>query len=147
MNNLLSLTSPTSLRSSAISSEAHFFDETISPATVRGYLDSREIETKVKGMKWLLAMMSKGTPCPSFFAAVVKNVSVKSVEVKRMVYLYLVEYCDYDRSCRELALLSINAFQKDLAAGNQLIRALALRVLSSMRVPEVLQVSISFLSS
>jgi AP-3 complex subunit beta len=74
-----------------------------------------------------------------------------------MVYMYLVHYADatvsplnnqnppqpavnarccppLQVSCRELALLSINSFQKDLAAANQLIRALALRVMTSIRV-------------
>ena len=48
--------------------------------------------------------------------------------------MYLVHYADATVTCRELALLSINSFQKDLAATNQLIRALALRVMTSIRV-------------
>jgi len=51
-----------------------------------------------------------------------------------MVYMYLVHYADATVTCRELALLSIHSFQKDLAAANQLIRALALRVMTSIRV-------------
>ena len=37
-----------------------------------------------------------------------KNVVAKSVEVKKMVYMYLSHYCDFNHQCRELALLSIN---------------------------------------
>ena len=147
MNGLSSLasqfTSPsTSIRSSAFSSEAHYFEETINPSSVRSFLDASDIQQKSKGMKWLLAMMSKGTNVSDFFSAVVKNVQIKSVEVKKMVYMYLVSYADHDKECRELALLSINNFQKDLAASNQLIRALALRVLSSIRVADILQIQI-----
>ena len=41
---------------------------------------------------------------------------------------------------QEIALLSINTFQKDLSDPNQLIRALALRVMSSIRLPITTQV-------
>ena len=63
-------------------------------------------------MKWLLAMLSKGKEVSEFFPDVVKNVVVKSIEVKKMVYLYLVHYADYNAACREISLLSINSFQK-----------------------------------
>lgn len=74
-----------------------------------------------------------------FFPDVVKNVVVKSIEVKKMVYIYLVHYADFNDYCREIALLSINSFQKDLAGTNQLIRGLALRVMTSIRVPDIIQ--------
>merc|ERR1719409_666711 len=93
-------------------------------------------------MKWLLAMMSKGRDASEFFSDVVKNVVAKSVEVKKMVYMYLSHYCDFNHQCRELALLSINSFQKDLAASNQLVRAMALRVMTSIHVPDVIQIQL-----
>lgn len=74
---------------------------------------------KLKGMKWLLAMVSKGRDVSEFFSDVVKNMAVRSVEVKKMVYIYLVHYADNDSQCRELALLSINSFQNDLRGSNQ----------------------------
>ena len=65
---------------------------------------------------------------------------IKSIEVKKLTYMYLEHYSDFNDDCRELALLSINSFQKDLAATNQLIRAHALRVLTSVRVSDIIQV-------
>lgn len=93
-------------------------------------------------MKWLLAMMSQGRDISNFFPDVVKNVIAKSVEVKKMVYIYLVHYADFDKRCREIALLSINSFQKDLAGSNQLIRGHALRVMTSIRVPDIIQIQL-----
>ena len=93
-------------------------------------------------MKWLLAMLSKGRDVAEFFPDVVKNVVVKSVEVKKMVYIYLVHYADFNSACREMALLSINSFQKDLAGTNQFIRGLALRVMTSIRVPDIIQIQL-----
>ena len=93
-------------------------------------------------MKWLLAMLSKGRDVSEFFADVVKNVVVKSIEVKKMVYIYLVHYADYNSTCREIALLSINSFQQDMNGSNQLIRGLALRVMTSIRVPDIIQIQL-----
>ncbi len=93
-------------------------------------------------MKLLLAMMSKGRDIPEFFADVVKNVVAKSIEVKKLVYIYLVHYADFDNTCREIALLSINSFQKDMNGSNQLIRGLALRVMTSIRVLDIIQIQL-----
>jgi AP-3 complex subunit beta len=122
--------------------DSHFLEEQMNPTRIKQYLDSGKDYDKVKGMKWLLAMMSKGRDASEFFSDVVKNVVAKSVEVKKMVYMYLSHYCDFNHQCRELALLSINSFQKDLAASNQLVRAMALRVMTSIRVPDVIQIQL-----
>lgn len=82
------------------------------------YTHQQDVD-KLKGMKWLLAMVSKGRDVSEFFSDVVKNMAVRSVEVKKMVYIYLVHYADNDAQCRELALLSINSFQNDLRGSNQ----------------------------
>jgi len=50
------------------------------------------------------------------------------------VYIYLLRYAEAEP---DLALLSINTFQKDLADSNPVIRAMALRVLSGIRVPMI----------
>ena len=57
---------------------------------------------------------------------------LSSPQIKKLVYVYLVRYAEEQQ---DLALLSISTFQKALKDPNQLIRASALRVLSSIRVP------------
>jgi AP-3 complex subunit beta len=54
-----------------------------------------------------------------YFPDVVKNVIVESMEVKKLVYMYLVAYAQLKP---ELALLSINSFQKDLSHSSQRVR-------------------------
>ena len=92
--------------------DSHFLEEQMNPTRIKQYLDSGKDYDKVKGMKWLLAMMSKGRDASEFFSDVVKNVGAKSVEVKNGVHV-LSHYCDFNHHAR-LALLSINSFQKDL---------------------------------
>ncbi|KAJ3128506.1 AP-3 complex subunit beta-1 [Physocladia obscura] len=62
---------------------------------------------------------------------VVKNVASTSFEVRKLVYIYLLRYAEEEP---DLALLSINTFQRDLTDRNPMIRAMALRVLSGIRV-------------
>ena len=140
ISNSIASVKSTSLGS--VAGESHFLEETMNPGRVRQYLNAPKEMDKATGMKWLLAMMSKGRDASEFFPDVVKIVVCKSVEVKKMVYMYLTRYADHDATCRELALLSINSFQKDLAASNQLVRAMALRVMSTMRVPEIIQIQL-----
>ncbi|CAI5740355.1 unnamed protein product [Hyaloperonospora brassicae] len=131
---------------SSITGDAHFFEESMNLDRIRKLLDNKlgvaGHSEKLEAMKALLASISKGEDVSSLFADVVKNVIVASVEVKKLVYMYLVHYADATLQCRELALLSINSFQKDLADPNQLIRALALRVMTSIRVREILQIQL-----
>ena len=86
--------------------------------------------------------MSKGRNVSDFFSYVVKLVAIPNLEVRKMVYIYLARYANHDASCREMALLSINAFQRGLSDREPLCRSLALRVLTAMDVPDVLQLQI-----
>jgi AP-3 complex subunit beta len=133
---------------STMGSDSQFFEDSISPSSIRTNLSASDpsnpssIPTLTRGMKWLLASLSKGRDVSDFYPHVVKLVGVPSLEVRKLVYMYLVHYADHDASTRELSLLSINSFQRGLADHEQLIRALALRVLSSIRVPDILQIQI-----
>lgn len=82
----------------------------------------------------ILKLISKGRNVSEFFAQVVKNVASHNLEIRKLVYIYLLRYAEHEP---DLALLSINTFQKDLSDPNPLIRALALRVLSGIKVPIV----------
>jgi AP-3 complex subunit beta len=79
-------------------------------------------------------MISKGRNVSEYFAQVVKNVAASNIEVRKLVYIYLLRYADAEP---DLALLSINTFQRDLTDSSPLIRAMALRVLSGIRVPTI----------
>lgn len=128
--------------------DAQYWEENISPTTIRQSLASSDPSNPnstpalLKGMKWLLASISKGRDVSDFYPHVVKLVGSTSLEVRKMVYMYLVQYADHDDTTRELSLLSINSFQRGLADSEQLIRALALRVLTSIRISDILQIQI-----
>ncbi|KAF4526220.1 hypothetical protein B566_EDAN001905 [Ephemera danica] len=100
-------------------------------------LDSNKDNLKLEAMKRIIGMVAKGRDASELFPAVVKNVVSKNIEVKKLVYVYLVRYAEEQQ---DLALLSISTFQRALKDPNQLIRASALRVLSSVRVPMIVPI-------
>jgi AP-3 complex subunit beta len=95
-------------------------------------LESRAETERLEGMKRIIAAMSKGRNMEVFFAQVVKNVVATSIEIRKLVYIYLLRYASTNS---DLLLLSINTFQKDLSDQSPLIRSMSLRVLTSIRVP------------
>ncbi|KAF8121830.1 adaptin N terminal region-domain-containing protein [Boletus edulis] len=97
-------------------------------------LDSNSDREKLDAMKRLIALISKGRNVSNYFPQVVKNVASQNLEIRKLVYIYLLRYAEHEP---DLALLSINTFQKDLADSSPLIRAMALRVLSGIKVPMI----------
>jgi AP-3 complex subunit beta len=72
-----------------------------------------------------------------FFTAVIKNIASPSLPVKKLVYIYLLQHAEHEP---DTALLSINTIQKSLTDQNPQLRALALRVMSGIRVPVISQI-------
>nr|KAJ3420623.1 AP-3 complex subunit beta-1 [Polyrhizophydium stewartii] len=106
-------------------------------------LNSKFDKEKLDALKRLVALISKGRNVAEFFPHVIKNVSSQSFDVRKLVYIYLLRYAEEEP---DLALLSINTFQKDMTDKNPLIRAMALRVMSSIRVTLALRKGVSDLS-
>ncbi|KAI1611114.1 adaptin N terminal region-domain-containing protein [Exophiala viscosa] len=104
---------------------------------LKALLDSRSDRDILDGMKRVISMMYQNTPCLPYFSSVVKNVANPNLEVKKLVYIYLLHYAESDP---DLALLSVNAIQKSLTDQNPQIRALALRTMAGMRVPVISQI-------
>ena len=100
-------------------------------------LDSNKDSLKLEAMKRIIGLVARGRDAGELFPAVVKNVVSKNIEIKKLVYVYLTRYAEEQQ---DLALLSISTFQRALKDPNQLIRASALRVLSSIRVPVIVPI-------
>lgn len=73
----------------------------------------------------------------TFFSAVVKNAANTNIEVKKLVYIYLVYHAEAEP---DLALLSVNAIQKSLTDSNPQVRAMALRTMAGISVPVINQI-------
>ncbi|KAJ7516116.1 hypothetical protein O6H91_22G043400 [Diphasiastrum complanatum] len=115
---------------SGVGTDAHIYDDP-EDGNIPTLLASKYDAEKAQGMKRLIALMSQGQDVSNFFPQVVKNVASQSLEVKKLVYIYLVHYAEQRP---DEALLSINTFQRDLSDINPLVRAWALRSMSGIRV-------------
>ncbi|KAL3289609.1 hypothetical protein HHI36_023021 [Cryptolaemus montrouzieri] len=113
------------------SSGGFFFSDFKKHDDLKEMLDSNKDSLKLEAMRRIIGMVAKGRDASVLFPAVVKNVVSKNIEVKKLVYVYLERYAEEQQ---DLALLSIATFQRALKEPNPLIRAGALRVLSSVRV-------------
>jgi vesicle coat complex subunit len=82
-------------------------------------------------------MMYRGQKTLPLFSSVVKNVASPNLEIKKLVYIYLIHHAEQEP---DLALLSINTIQKSLSDTNPQVRALALRTMSGIRVPVISQI-------
>uniref|UniRef100_A0A8C6KQ82 Adaptor related protein complex 3 subunit beta 1 n=1 Tax=Nothobranchius furzeri TaxID=105023 RepID=A0A8C6KQ82_NOTFU len=74
-------------------------------------LESNKESLKLEAMKRIVGLISKGKNASELFPAVVKNVASKNIELKKLVYVYLVRYAEEQQ---DLALLSISTFQRAL---------------------------------
>ncbi|KAJ4848705.1 AP3-complex subunit beta-A [Turnera subulata] len=113
-----------------IGTDAHLYDDP-EDVNIGPLLDSKFDSEKCEALKRLLALIAQGFDVSNFFPQVVKNVASQSLEVKKLVYLYLLHYAE--KRPNE-ALLSINSFQRDLGDSNPLVRAWALRTMAGIRL-------------
>ncbi|KAH5180745.1 AP-3 complex subunit beta [Parastagonospora nodorum] len=102
-------------------------------------LDSRAEREVLEGLRRVVTMSYRQPPSQTlpFFSHVIKNVASPSLPVKKLVYIYLLQHAEHEP---DTALLSINTIQKSLTDTNPQLRALALRVMSSIRVPVISQI-------
>ncbi|PWZ00278.1 hypothetical protein BCV70DRAFT_231892 [Testicularia cyperi] len=103
-------------------------------ATIAVQIDSSRDEDRIVALTRIVAMISKGRDASQFLPAVLKLTSCSNLDVRKLVYIVLLRYANLNP---DLTLLSINSFQRDLSDPSPLIRAMALRVLSSIKVSMV----------
>jgi len=122
-------------------------------------LDSPKEEKKRDALKKVIAAMTVGKDVSMLFAEVVKCMNTQDLELKKLVYLYIMNYA---KSQPELAILAVNTFvrvstqnlvpldffvfvdgeslsiwSQDATSPNPLLRALAVRTMGCIRVDKI----------
>ncbi|EAY20916.1 Adaptin N terminal region family protein [Trichomonas vaginalis G3] len=105
--------------------------------TIQNNLQSTKVADKLNGIKALLAVMSKGEDVSSFFPLVVQEITSEDEALRHLSYIYLVHYAENDP---DSALMSVNTFQRSLTDSDPIVRAMALKVLSSIRNTEIIEI-------
>jgi len=91
----------------------------------------------IKGaVKKVIALMTIGKDVASLFPDVVRSMQTSDIELKKLIYLYIINYA---RLQPELAVLVVNTIQKDAQCSSPIIRALAIRTMGCIRVSEIVE--------
>ncbi|MBA0737268.1 hypothetical protein Gogos_010739 [Gossypium gossypioides] len=97
-------------------------------------LNSQHRDKRKDAVKKVIAAMTVGKDVSSLFTDVVNCMQTENLELKKLVYLYLINYA---KSQPDLAILAVNTFVKDSQDPNPLIRALAVRTMGCIRVDKI----------
>mmetsp|Transcript_9055 Transcript_9055/g.13695 ORF Transcript_9055/g.13695 Transcript_9055/m.13695 type:complete len:882 (+) Transcript_9055:85-2730(+) len=101
---------------------------------LRQELESGKEERQKAAVKKIIAAMTVGKDVSILFPNVVKSIHTNDVELKKLVYLYIMNYA---KSKPDLAILAVNTFVKDAESPSPLIRALAVRTMGCIRVSRI----------
>ena len=99
-------------------------------------LHSLDKQKKKDAVKKVIASMTVGKDVSTLFPDVVQCMQTDSIELKKLVYLYVTSYA---KSQPEIAVLAVNTFRKDASDPNPLIRALAVRTMGCIRLDQILE--------
>ncbi|XP_064424342.1 AP-1 complex subunit beta-1 [Latimeria chalumnae] len=97
-------------------------------------LNSDKKEKKKEAVKKVIASMTVGKDVSALFPDVVNCMQTDNLELKKLVYLYLMNYA---KSQPDMAIMAVNTFVKDCEDPNPLIRALAVRTMGCIRVDKI----------
>eukprot|EP00127_Corallochytrium_limacisporum_P002893 Clim_evm72s142 gene=Clim_evmTU72s142 len=101
---------------------------------LKAELNSDKRERKKEAVKKVIASMTVGKDVSALFPDVINCMQTDNLELKKLVYLYLMNYA---KSQPDLAILAVNSFVKDCMDPNPLIRALAVRTMGCIRVDKI----------
>eukprot|EP00922_Rhytidocystis_sp_ex-Travisia-forbesii_P004925 GHVS01007206.1.p1 GENE.GHVS01007206.1~~GHVS01007206.1.p1 ORF type:complete len:933 (+),score=110.68 GHVS01007206.1:112-2910(+) len=97
-------------------------------------LHSSNKDKKKEAVKKVIAAMTVGKDVSALFPDVVNCMQTTNIELKKLVYLYVINYA---KAQPELAILAVNTFRKDSLDPNPLIRALAVRTMGCIRLEQI----------
>lgn len=79
--------------------------------------------------------MTIGKDVSALFPHMVKCMETQSIELKKLVYLYVINYA---KNKPDLTIMAVNSFQKDAKERlNPLMRALAIRTMGCIRLERI----------
>ena len=98
-------------------------------------LNSVKHDQKKEAVKKVIAAMTVGKDVSALFPHVVKCMEIPNIELKKLIYLYIINYA---KTQPDLAIMAVNSFRKDAKnPTSPLIRALAVRTMGCIRVERI----------
>eukprot|EP00928_Gymnodinium_smaydae_P071309 TRINITY_DN54934_c0_g1_i1.p1 TRINITY_DN54934_c0_g1~~TRINITY_DN54934_c0_g1_i1.p1 ORF type:complete len:992 (-),score=268.54 TRINITY_DN54934_c0_g1_i1:90-2918(-) len=98
-------------------------------------LNQTSLEKKKDALKRVIQAMTTGSDVSSLFPDVVNCMQTSCMDLKKLVYLYVINYA---KAQPDLAILAIHSFRKDANdPNNPLLRALAVRTMGCIRLEQM----------
>ncbi|KAF8569985.1 hypothetical protein P879_02377 [Paragonimus westermani] len=101
---------------------------------LKAELNSDRRDKKKEAVKKVIASMTVGKDVSALFPDVINCMQTDNLELKKLVYLYLMNYA---KTQPDTAIMAVNTFVKDCDDPNPLIRALAVRTMGCIRVEKI----------
>lgn len=105
-------------------------------AELRAGLVSQYPQTRKDAIKKTIQQMTLNKDVSTLFPDILKNMATNDIEQKKLVYLYVMNYAE---THPELCILAVNTFVTDAQDPNPLIRCMAIRTMSMIRVDKILE--------
>lgn len=99
-------------------------------------LNSLDVNRIKSAIKKIISAMTIGRDLSKVFPQVVKAIATNDIELKKLVYLYIINYA---RVKPLESLLAVNYFKKDSSDHNPLLRGLAVRTMGCLGVEQIMQ--------
>ncbi|KAL4461506.1 hypothetical protein ABPG74_016130 [Tetrahymena malaccensis] len=92
---------------------------------------------KKEAIRKIIDAMTRGKDVSMLFPHVLRNMMTKNMELKKLIYLYIINYA---KTKPDLVILAINSFKSDAAdPSNPMLRSLAVRTMGCIRVKEIIE--------
>lgn len=101
---------------------------------LRDKLDGNDPSERKIAAKRVIGLMRAGENVHSLFSSMLRCVKTTDLELKKLTYLYLVNYSSQEP---EQAIMAVNTFIQDSQDSNPLVRALAVRTMCRIKLESV----------
>jgi vesicle coat complex subunit len=101
---------------------------------LRDKLDSRDPDERKSAARKVVSMMRQGETVAQLFSSMLRCVRTEDLQLKRLVYLYLVT-CSSQQP--EESIMAVNTFIVDSADANPIVRALAVRAMCRIKLDTI----------
>jgi vesicle coat complex subunit len=101
---------------------------------LRDDLDGNDPKLRKPAAKRVISLMRSGENVSSLFSSMLRCVRTNDIELKKLTYLYLMNYSTHEP---EQAIMAVNTFIVDSQDANPIIRALAVRTMCRIRLENV----------
>lgn len=100
-------------------------------------LNSNNLDIKRAAIRRIISGMTLGKDVSSLFPAILKNMETQNIELKKLIYLYIINYA---KMYPDMAIMAINSFCKDAVdQKNPFMRGLAVRTMGCLRIRGIVE--------